>query len=653
MIRQLLVSAVLPWMAITSSAPAAPAAQPLTAEEIFRPAAFIQAEFSPDGTRIASIFRDENDNRSLVILGLNDQQKSGIRGAETFEIARFHWLGNDRIIFTALREKFYSWGLCVALLDRMGRCVALNTHDATSIIGLPQKRPGNVLLWIVQSADSDRPGNLIELDIARAQSGLFDHRDDRSHGLVRVYSPPKRGTVVGWLANREGELALCLTYAKGRTTAHHYRRDRDAWREIPLDLEAVSLLSPDFDERYFWVVSHSKEKGYELRRCDLETGELGEPVYSDPTYDLSEGRLYFSERTHQLVGIGYDQRAPFTCWFTPELRQIQALVDTHYPDTANVLIDFDHTERNFLFQATSPQEPGIDLLLKLDDRTLQPLARTAPWLQSLPLRPTKSIGFRARDGVNLEGYLTLPEVADKHRPAPLVVLVHGGPWMRETLRFDPEVQFLASRGYGVLQPNYRGSTGYAPEISHDHRFDFRRMHNDVTDATKAIIHSGLVDPGRVAIMGGSFGGYLALAGVAFEDNLYRCAVSVSGVFDWDALINSKRYGALPGEYEDLRDNLGRDRQHFDEISPLAHVDQIHVPVLLAHGTEDHVVDIAQSRKLATALEKLGVPHETFFRAGEGHGFYNYTNRVEFYHRVEAFLAAHLGGFSLTPEKTEK
>jgi dipeptidyl aminopeptidase/acylaminoacyl peptidase len=205
----------------------------------------------------------------------------------------------------------------------------------------------------------------------------------------------------------------------------------------------------------------------------------------------------------------------------------------------------------------------------------------------------------------------------------------------------------------VLQPNYRGSTGYAPEISRDHRYDFRRMHDDVTDATKAILHSGLVDPRRVAIMGGSFGGYLALTGVAFEDSLYRCAISVCGVFDWEAFIDGKRYGALPGEYEELRDNLGSDRQRFEQISPLAHVEQIRVPILLAHGSEDPVVDMAQSQKLAAALKKRGVPYETFFRSGEGHGFYEYTNRVEFYHRVEAFLAANLGDPSLIPGKSEK
>jgi dipeptidyl aminopeptidase/acylaminoacyl peptidase len=182
------------------------------------------------------------------------------------------------------------------------------------------------------------------------------------------------------------------------------------------------------------------------------------------------------------------------------------------------------------------------------------------------------------------------------------------------------------------------------------------MHDDVTDATRAMIRSRFIDPRRVAIMGASFGGYLSLTGVAFEDGLYTCAVSTCGVYDWERMIKSKRFDGRPGEYQFLHDTLGRpgrDRDRLEEISPLAHADRIRVPVLIAHGTDDHVVDIGQSKKLVSALKKHRVPHETFFRSLEGHGFYNYKNRVEYYHRVEAFLAAHLGGVSLAPVKANR
>jgi len=258
-----------------------------------------------------------------------------------------------------------------------------------------------------------------------------------------------------------------------------------------------------------------------------------------------------------------------------------------------------------------------------------------------------------RDHVKLEGYLTLPAEANEQHPVPLVVLAHGGPTARDTTDFNPEVQFLASRGYAVLQPNYRGSAGYDPALSRDHELDCRRMHEDVTDATRAMLSSPLIDSKRVAIMGGSFGGYLALAGVAFEDGLYRCAITAFGIFDWDRFIRSKHYEGRPGEYEALLEKIGRpgrDRDRLEEISPLAHADQIHAPVLIAHGTEDEIVDVAQSKKLAAALKKRGVPYETFYRDVMGHGFRNYQDRVDYYHRVEAFLAANLGGTSLTPTK---
>jgi dipeptidyl aminopeptidase/acylaminoacyl peptidase len=163
----------------------------------------------------------------------------------------------------------------------------------------------------------------------------------------------------------------------------------------------------------------------------------------------------------------------------------------------------------------------------------------------------------------------------------------------------------------------------------------------------------VIDKSRVAIMGASFGGYLAVSGVAFEDKLYRCAISECGVFDWARQIRSKKDVARPGEYEILTDELGKsdkELEHLDEISPIRHADKIHVPVLLAHGTDDNVVDVSQSKKLARELRRRGVPCETFYRSWEGHGFFDYDDQVAFYHRVEAFLAANLGGASLTPSK---
>jgi dipeptidyl aminopeptidase/acylaminoacyl peptidase len=164
-----------------------------------------------------------------------------------------------------------------------------------------------------------------------------------------------------------------------------------------------------------------------------------------------------------------------------------------------------------------------------------------------------------------------------------------------------------------------------------------------------MIRLPLIDPHRVAIMGGSFGGYLAIAGVEQDPGLYRCALTTAGVFDWQEEIDSEE-NASPGAYEILRKNLGKKPDRSSWYSLLDHTDQIKVPVFIAHGNDDHTVDVEQSAELARALKKRGIPHETFFRDLEGHGFFKYKDRVDYYHRVEAFLAANLGGASLAPEK---
>jgi dipeptidyl aminopeptidase/acylaminoacyl peptidase len=269
-----------------------------------------------------------------------------------------------------------------------------------------------------------------------------------------------------------------------------------------------------------------------------------------------------------------------------------------------------------------------------------------PWIDPARMQPTRVMRVKSRDGYPLETYLTLPAGATTAHPPPVVVLPHGGPHTRDAWGFNGEVQFLASRGYAVLQVNYRGSTGYAWMFPAADLWDFRKMHNDVTDAAQALAASGLVDGGRMAIMGSSFGGYLALCGAAFEPGRYRCAITIAGVFDWARVIEDQRsvqyenpaYGAFVRALGDPRANPAA----FAAISPLLHLDQVGIPIFVAHGRDDTVADYRESRDLVTGLEKLRIPHEALIVAGEGHGMSYTRNQVELHDRIAAFLARHLG-----------
>jgi acetyl esterase/lipase len=620
---------------------------PLTAEELFRGSVFDEVGFSPDGRHLGAVITDEDDTRNLLILDTRNYKPLGLRAGGYFEIGDLHWLDNERVVFSVRKDKLYSWGLYSAKVNDLERYTPINRNDVTRIVGIPLARPGHVLVWILKSSNENgRPGRLEEFNAGRTV-GPFESWQP-GEALVRLYDPPSDGPVTQWDADRNGELALCQTWANRGYQTYHYAPASNSWSRVNLP-HGARPMGVDFDSRFLWVVTISAEKAYELRRLNMEDGLMEAPVLIDRFYDIGTGRLFFSERQHALAGLEYLQRRPFAVWFQKTYAVAQASVDKVRPATNNVLVACDRAEREFLFACGDAQHPATYVLLDLDARTLTTVGSAAPWLAGKAMHPVAPMSFLTRDGSRLEGYVALPEGASREHPVPLVVLVHGGPYARDDAAFNPEVQFLASRGYAVIQPNYRGSKGYSPTISSEYDFNFRRMHDDVTDATRAMLRTGIIDPKRVAIMGASFGGYLAVAGVALEKDLYRCAITESGVFDWERLIKSKQDVARPGEYQILTDELGmpgRDSARLRDISPIDHADQIQVPVLIAHGAEDNIVDVGQSERLVRELKRRGVPCETFFRDSEGHGFYNYDNRVEFYHRVENFLAANLGGASL-------
>ncbi|HMS53169.1 MAG TPA: S9 family peptidase, partial [Chitinophagales bacterium] len=275
--------------------------------------------------------------------------------------------------------------------------------------------------------------------------------------------------------------------------------------------------------------------------------------------------------------------------------------------------------------------------------TLQFLADNSPWMDKYELAEMRPIKYTTRDGLTVHGYLTLP-VGVEASKLPVVVNPHGGPWARDHWGFNPEVQFLANRGYAVLQMNFRGSVGFGRKFW---EASFKQwgltMQNDITDGVQWLIEQGIADPQRIAIYGASYGGYATLAGITFTPNLYACAIDYVGVSNLFTFMKS-----IPPYWEVFLDQMYQmvghpehDKDYFTAASPVFHVNNIKVPLFIAQGAKDPRVNINESDQVVEASQKRGVTINYMVKDNEGHGFLNQENKFEFYKAMEEFLATHL------------
>jgi dipeptidyl aminopeptidase/acylaminoacyl peptidase len=308
----------------------------------------------------------------------------------------------------------------------------------------------------------------------------------------------------------------------------------------------------------------------------------------------------------------------------------------------------DAAETMWIVSFDDDRDPGATFLFRRATGVSELLHRSRPWLDPATLAPMQPVTIAARDGLPLRSYLTLPLDAEP-RGLPAVLVVHGGPWARDAWGYDPQAQLLANRGYAVLQVNYRGSTGFGKRFMHAAEREFAgRMHDDLIDGVEWLVAQGIADRGRIAIYGGSYGGYAALVGAAFTPGVFAAAISVVGPSSlvtlvrsfppyWRPLLASTwfRYVGDPDDPDQLADLEAR--------SPLNRVDDIVAPLLVVQGANDPRVTKAESDQIVEALRRRGVAVEYLVKDDEGHGFVKPENRMEMYAAVERFLARHLGG----------
>jgi dipeptidyl aminopeptidase/acylaminoacyl peptidase len=463
--------------------------------------------------------------------------------------------------------------------------------------------------------------------------------------LVMVGRNP--GNVIGWTADREGRLRAAYAQTPEGDYEILVRDDEDGEFRVVAryaneDKGYVFGFTPDGAR--LWVGSARGGDLLRLVELDPATGEE-RVVDGDEEADLSGP--YVSDRTGELLATFYLRDRVLVKAYDDRFRaDWEAVRDIHHGDPA--IVGGDAEETAWIVAFDDDRDPGATYLFDRTTHDHEFLYRPRPWLDPATLAPMEPVKIRSRDGLTLPSYLTLPVGARAHR-LPTVLFVHGGPWSRDAWGYDPTVQFLANRGYAVLQVNYRGSTGFGKRFTHAAEREFAgRMHDDLIDGVRWAVDQGVADPERIAIYGGSYGGYATLVGVTFTPDVFAAAVSYVGPSSlvtlarsfpayWRPLLASTwfRYVGDPDDPDDLADMEAR--------SPLNFVDRITTPLMVIQGANDPRVTKRESDQIVAALRERGVDVEYICKDDEGHGFVKPENRMEAFAAIERFFARHLGG----------
>ncbi|MEO7167252.1 MAG: S9 family peptidase, partial [Chthoniobacterales bacterium] len=374
---------------------------------------------------------------------------------------------------------------------------------------------------------------------------------------------------------------------------------------------------------------------------DPTNGKELEKLFENPEVDVSA--LAYSKKRKVLTFAAFDTWKTERKFFDPQTEAMYKTLAEKLPGYEIEVVANDKAEDKFIVMASNDRSPGSRNLFDAKTGTLTKLVDVAPWLKEAQLAPMKPIEYKSRDGLTIHGYLTLP-LGREAKNLPVVINPHGGPWARDTWGFNPEVQFLANRGYAVLQMNFRGSTGYGRNFW---EASFKQwgqsMQDDITDGVQWLVKQGIADPKRVAIYGGSYGGYATLAGVAFTPDLYAAAVDYVGVANMFTFMKTipPYWKPFLDMFHEMVGDPVKDKAMMEAVSPVMHADKIKTPLFVAQGAHDPRVNKDESDQMVAALKKRGVDVEYMVKDNEGHGFHNEENRFDFYEAMEKFLGKHL------------
>jgi dipeptidyl aminopeptidase/acylaminoacyl peptidase len=605
-------------------------------KDFFRNPTKISFSLSPDGQHFAFL-KPWHKRLNIFVQKIGDTTETRITSAEARDIAGFAWANNQRIVYVQDKNG-----------DENFKLYAVNIDGSNFKVLTPFDK---VRVGLVDDLE-DNPEEMI-IQLNKRDPRVFDaYRINVNTGEMKMIAR-NPGNISQWITDWQGNIRLATT-TDGVNTSLLYRENANKPFKTILTTSFKETMQPLFftfdDDRVIYAASNLGRDKTAIVKFDLPTAKEIEVIYQNPEVDVST--LLKSKKRKKITGVVYTTDKRHYHFFDEQRKQLQKELESKLPGYEVVVTSMNRNEDKVMVRTYSDKTRGSYYFYDLKSKELKKIADVSPWLKEEYMADMKPIQFKARDGLVIHGYLTLPKGVEP-KNLPVVVNVHGGPWARDVWGFNPEVQFLANRGYAVLQINYRGSTGYGKKFW---ELSFKQwgktMQDDITDGVKWLIKQGIADPKRIAIYGGSYGGYATLAGLAFTPDLYCCGVDYVGVSNLFTFMNTippywKPYLDM---FHEMVGDPKKDSLLLAEASPVLHADQIKAPLFIAQGAHDPRVNKAESDQMVEALRKRGIQVEYMVKENEGHGFHNEENRFDFYGAMEKFLAKHLGG-RVSPQNT--
>ena len=648
-------------IALTFSAPLVSAAQtgkvaPLLDRELFFGNPEISgAQISPDG-RYVSFLKPYKDTRNIWVKRAGDPYTAAklITNDTKRPVTQYFWSRDGKYILF-VQDQGGDENFNVYAVDPGSSPAA--GQDVPTARNLTAAKGVRAIIYDVPKNDPDI-----------MYVGIND-RDKAWHDLYKVRISTGEKTllrqnterIAGWEFDNAGNLRLGV-----RTTD---KGDTEILRVDPTGLTQVyscnvfETCNPlRFDKSNNKVYMVTNKGAPDLTRLVLFDPATKQEtlVESDPLNRVDFGNASFSDVSNEIVATAYvDDRARIY-WKNPDWEKDYNIIKSKLPDKELNVASTTNDERLWMIAANSDREPGERYLFDRNTKKLTFQYRVFEKLPREALAPVKPISYTSTDGLTIPAYLTLP-VGATPKNLPLVVYVHGGPWGRDAWGYSAIPQFLANRGYAVLQPNFRASTGYGKKFLNAGNNEWgQKMQDDISNGVRYLIAQGIADPKRVGIMGGSYGGYATLAGLAFTPDLYAAGVSIVGPSNLITLLNS-----IPPYWESIRTifnermgnpNTAEGKAQLVRQSPLNSAARIKAPLLVIQGANDPRVNRAESEQIVIALRDRGFPVEYILAPDEGHGFARPINNLVLFTTAEKFLAKHLGGRyqeSMTPAITAR